>query len=157
MFSSLWLDWTLLWLWDFATPQFRYYLWRSRLSSGYSSYVFKNSSCPSYCLSGASVYTPNTTKSLHFPFYTSHYPILALLMCTAARGCLTNFTCVQFRLKQPIKPVIWEPIFFCTSHLVNNGVFTIPIGAGFLPSTVCWGGSYDDFGIPRLWSYPPEV
>ena len=30
-------------------------------------------------------------------------------MCTAARGCLTNFFSVQFRLKQPIKLVIWEP------------------------------------------------
>ena len=35
-----------------------------------------------------------------------HYSLLAFLMCTAARRRLTDITRVQFRLKQPIKPVI---------------------------------------------------
>ena len=59
--------------------------------------------------SGASVYSFNTTQSPYHSFLTSHYSLLALLMCTAARRRLTVITCVQFRLKQPIKPVIWEP------------------------------------------------
>ena len=37
-------------------------------------------------------------------------------MCTAARRRLTDITRVQFRLKQPIKPVIWEPKKKCIIH-----------------------------------------
>ena len=43
-------------------------------------------------------------------------------MCTAARRRLTDITCVQFRLKQPIKPVIWEPKKNIL-YILNNSFF----------------------------------
>ena len=77
--------------------------------SWYSPYVFENHPSPAHRFSGASVYSLNTTQAPYPSFLTLHYSLLPLLMCTAARRRLTVITRVQSRLKQPIRPVIWEP------------------------------------------------
>ena len=109
MFSSLWLDRTFLWLWDSLLPNLGItYNVQDLVHDTHCMFlkIILARHTASQVLRSTPLTPPNHSTP---PLFTSHYSILTLLMCTAARRRLTDIACVQFRLKQPIKPVIWEP------------------------------------------------